>query len=139
MEQKFCEKCGKHRNLNLFSLNKSKKDGFASTCKECVRSIQNNFYIKNKDYYKQKKKDQRNNVKNKIKEYKDDIPCKDCGINYPHYVMDFDHINNDKSFNVADAITSQSWGKILLEIKKCELVCSNCHRIRTHNRSNKLE
>jgi hypothetical protein len=46
--------------------------------------------------------------------------------------MDFDH-QYDKLFNVADAVRqNQSAEKILAEIAKCEIICSNCHRERTH-------
>lgn len=31
------------------------------------------------------------------------VPCYDCGIEYPSYVMDFDHKEN-KSFNVSAAV-----------------------------------
>lgn len=60
-------------------------------------------------------------------------PCADCGRSYPHYVMDFDHVRGDKSINVADVIY-KNWSEKRLteEIAKCDVVCANCHRIRTH-------
>jgi hypothetical protein len=49
-------------------------------------------------------------------------------------VLDFDHLG-EKSYNVSDAIARVlSWARIELEIAKCEVVCANCHRIRTHER-----
>lgn len=74
----------------------------------------------------QKKKD----AINKIKEAS---PCTDCGIKYPYYVMDFDHIR-DKSFGISKMSWRSSLKNIMAEIDKCELVCSNCHRIRTQAR-----
>jgi hypothetical protein len=74
-------------------------------------------------------------TKEKIKQFLisiKDTPCLDCGIKYPHYVMDFDHIEQ-KLFSIGD-VKNRSFNKIKEEIKKCELVCSNCHRIRTWNR-----
>ena len=57
-------------------------------------------------------------------------PCKDCGRSLHHAAMDFDHIRGSKVIGVANM---WSWGrdKVLAEIEKCELVCANCHRIRT--------
>src|SRR3990167_2081058 len=58
-------------------------------------------------------------------------PCSDCERTYPPYVMDFDHVRGKKVTKVArlrDAGTPQ----LLTEIAKCDLVCANCHRIRTH-------
>ena len=62
------------------------------------------------------------------------VPCMDCGVSYPHYVMDFDHRNpKEKHFVLAEAADNNvSWERIKVEISKCDVVCSNCHRIRTH-------
>lgn len=64
-------------------------------------------------------------------------PCQDCGVEYPSYVMDFDHRpDEDKSFNIGAMVSSRpSMELFLAEIAKCDVVCSNCHRIRTHNRT----
>lgn len=69
-----------------------------------------------------------------LKEVKEKNPCMDCKISYPYYVMDFDHVRGRKHKNVAELIDTLSKKKIDEEIAKCEIVCSNCHRIRTHNR-----
>jgi hypothetical protein len=69
-----------------------------------------------------------------LKEIKEKNPCMDCKIWYPYYVMDFDHVRGRKHKNVSELIDSLSKKKIDEEIAKCEVVCSNCHRIRTHNR-----
>lgn len=61
-------------------------------------------------------------------------PCMDCGVQYPFYIMDFDHRPGEvKCFGLGDA-ESRSTAKILAEIDKCDLVCANCHRERTFNR-----
>ena len=62
-----------------------------------------------------------------------DAPCMDCGNSFPPYVMDFDHVGGDKIQNVGE-MGSYSVESILKEIAKCDLVCANCHRIRTHKR-----
>lgn len=59
----------------------------------------------------------------------------DCGKKYPPYVMDFDH--RDRRTKIAGInqminLHSYSKDKILIEINKCDLVCANCHRIRTY-------
>lgn len=60
-------------------------------------------------------------------------PCSDCKIQYPSYVMQFDHVRGEKSFDLANYGTS-STARILEESLKCDLVCSNCHAERTHHR-----
>lgn len=62
--------------------------------------------------------------------------CKDCG-NSDFRVLDFDHLPGCvKRFNIARAVgaSTRSWKAIEDEIAKCEVVCSNCHRIRTLER-----
>lgn len=50
--------------------------------------------------------------------------------------MQFDHTGNDKEGNVGEMVgKNAAWAKIEAEIAKCELVCANCHMIRTHKRS----
>lgn len=60
-------------------------------------------------------------------------PCKDCGQCFPPVCMDFDHVMEDKKF-----VLSKGWRfpkeLVEAELKKCELVCANCHRIRTEKR-----
>lgn len=66
---------------------------------------------------------------------KETTPCTDCGKNWPYYVMDFDHTSKDKTLNVSAMIAQRySMESIKAEIVKCELVCSNCHRERSHRR-----
>jgi hypothetical protein len=63
-----------------------------------------------------------------------DIPCMDCKVKYPHFVMDFDHLR-DKKFNIAKSVDDNvSWENLKQEIDKCDVVCSNCHRFRTYKR-----
>jgi len=49
--------------------------------------------------------------------------------------MDFDHrFPDEKSFNIGrDALAGRcSLEQLEREIAKCDVVCANCHRIRTH-------
>lgn len=48
--------------------------------------------------------------------------------------MDFDHVRGRKLFNVAVGAFNVTEEKLLVEIDKCDVVCANCHRQRTHER-----
>ncbi len=62
-------------------------------------------------------------------------PCSDCGQVYPSYVMDFDHVRGIKRENISSMLNyAYSWKDVVTELAKCDLVCSNCHRERTHQR-----
>lgn len=76
---------------------------------------------------------QKKQFKQRLAEMKTNAGCSDCGETN-HIVLDFDHLH-DKKYNISRMIHDGfSWKAILKEISKCEIVCANCHRIRTHNR-----
>lgn len=60
------------------------------------------------------------------------IGCVDCGYNKHPDALDFDHTDG-KTRNIG---TLRSMKRVLEEIErhKCEVVCANCHRIRTAER-----
>lgn len=64
------------------------------------------------------------------------VPCKDCGGSYPWYVMEFDHVpeRGKKVFSPCDGGCRSISKKLLDELEKCDVICSNCHSIRTHIR-----
>jgi predicted RNA-binding protein len=92
------------------------------------------WYAKNKDVQLARVKQQQQKIFEEVVNYKESNPCSDCGKKYAHYVMDFDHISDDKKKNVSSLAKRGSRKQVWEEIEKCELVCSNCHRERTHNR-----
>lgn len=57
-------------------------------------------------------------------------PCADCGQPFPLCVMDFDHVRGTKLFSLSSA-GQRALATVLAEIAKCDVVCANCHRIRT--------
>lgn len=67
-------------------------------------------------------------------------PCADCGGTFDPVCMDFDHLDpTAKEFNISEAAASGNvgWERIEAEIAKCEVVCANCHRLRSKNRGRK--
>jgi hypothetical protein len=56
----------------------------------------------------------------------------DCGKQFLPCQMDFDHRPGENKLQVVARLTSRE--AILSEIKKCDLVCANCHRLRTWTR-----
>jgi hypothetical protein len=60
-------------------------------------------------------------------------PCVDCDNHFPLNVMDFDHVRGEKLFLLCRGIY-KSLDSVIEEIKKCDLVCANCHRVRTQSR-----
>lgn len=82
---------------------------------------------------KQKAVLQKKEHKQRLVEIKQASGCVDCGITN-HIVLDFDHLK-DKKYNISQMVRDGfPWKEIKKEIEKCEVVCANCHRIRTHMR-----
>jgi hypothetical protein len=71
----------------------------------------------------------------KIRKLKEESGCVDCGEMYPHYMLEFDHLpGHEKIGNPTWVARSRSWKSALLEMEKCDIVCANCHKIRTWQR-----
>lgn len=65
-------------------------------------------------------------------------PCMDCGGSFPPEAMDYDHRPGEEKISDIGKLVGgrYSLDKIEAEIAKCDLVCSNCHRIRSKKRLN---
>lgn len=134
-----CSYCNEEKPEELFYRISSKK----SRCKACF-SAYISAYLKsrptktqkNRDYAK-KSKPQRQKISRQFLAWIKSAPCMDCGVQYPPYVMDFDHREPKASRRHAIgflANTAPSGEALMEEIYKCDLVCANCHRERTYRR-----
>jgi hypothetical protein len=133
---KVCSNCEK--NLPFESFNK-KLNGYQPYCRQCDNAKSRERYANNREHHKAviKKRTIRYRAESKewIRSLKEENPCVDCGTSYPWYVMDFDHVRGKKSGNISHMVARlNAKQKILDEIEKCEIVCSNCHRERTFKR-----
>ena len=61
------------------------------------------------------------------------VPCADCGGKFEPHQMDFDHRDpSTKSFNVMTGRAMlMSTRRLMDEVAKCDIVCANCHRVKT--------
>ena len=62
-----------------------------------------------------------------------DVPCADCGVRHPFWIMQFDHVRGKKEFELSDS-SCRALQKVKDEIAKCDIVCSNCHADRSYKR-----
>jgi hypothetical protein len=100
---------------------------------ERLRAARRKHYHANKEQYAARNQVAKEQKREYIRALKA-VPCTDCGVQYPYYVMQFDHIGSDKVANIANLI-NKGWTLLKAEVKKCEVVCANCHAERTHRRS----
>lgn len=139
---KICTICSLVKpNADFFYRNKS-KGKLHSQCKDCYvvnrRKIWKEHYHKYGSNYRERAVERSRKIKANLKaqmlEYLRDKSCTNCGVSDIR-VLEFDHIDpSKKSFSIARGIGSAlSWASILAEIAKCQILCANCHKIRTAN------
>jgi hypothetical protein len=130
-----CTRCPFRGPDSAFAIKIKSKANNTGVCKPCKATYNASWYERNKAKHVQ-------NVHANNKRYREeyraeldklkDAPCVDCGERFPPCVMDFDHIDpSSKKFSLANAPVGLSWELVLSEVAKCDLVCANCHRIRT--------
>jgi len=134
MEKRVCTKCGHRRLIKFFN---KKGTGRTARCKHCLGEDNRTAYLTSRKRRKQvidAVARRRTKLYAFIRSLKDDKRCVDCNRPYPYYVLDFDHLE-DKQFGISQ-IAKRGWSeqRILDEVKKCDLVCANCHRERTQQR-----
>jgi hypothetical protein len=126
---KICTRC--HKELEESEFNKRGKS-LQSYCRNCQKSILSTHYATHQQEYKDRNKYYKRYLENIISSYKN-RPCADCNQRFPSYVMDFDYKEgNFKSFDIS-ASSGRGRKSILFEMSKCDVVCSNCLKIRQHS------
>jgi len=87
-------------------------------------------------WYKKNKKSELEHIKKRKKEIKDwfnnlrkKLKCEKCGENHSA-VLEFHHKNKDEKNNEVAFMAYYGYSKerIMMEMKKCQVLCSNCHK-----------
>lgn len=134
--KKKCSKCGKRKPTDQFHIHKRNKDGLYYCCKSCKKEVDKVRW--EKLYYdptmkKQKKeKEQRDNrryLKNRkyIMRFKQFKGCCCCKEKEP-VVLEFHHLDQSKKHKNVTSMSGCNIDKIKNEIRKCVVICANCHR-----------
>jgi hypothetical protein len=137
-EYKACSKCKVNKLVSEFSFKNKAAGIHQSYCKECGKKLTRSHYSNNKRQYLDRNTRSYLKRRELVREIKSRA-CADCGIQYPFYVMDFDHREGEtKEYELSrvDRITIRA---LMREIEKCDVVCANCHRVRTYERRIKHE
>ena len=107
--------------------------------REATRKYHRGWYAAHAEQRRREIRDRRRRLRDMVFRAKQK-PCADCKQEYPHYVMDFDHLDGDEK--VASPLTlvmlGASEARIMAEMAKCEVVCANCHRVRTWSRRQRV-
>ena len=129
---KLCGKCGATKALSEF--HRRGPSGRQAWCRSCNAAHGRARHAANPSVFRA----YNDRCKAKSRALSDQLksrPCTDCGRSFPPYVMDLDHLpGTDKTASPSRYGRSASPHKFLAEAAKCEVVCANCHRVRTHER-----
>ncbi len=135
MDKKICCMCKKEKNFDEFYKNITRSSGIQNYCKQCNTEYVRRRYLANKVLYRERNRRLRLELRDFVDDLKRGRVCVDCGICYSPWIMDFHHLG-DKDRAVSIMVTAMCGReKLMEEISKCELVCANCHRDRTHKKN----
>lgn len=120
-----CNKCKLNKLENDFVF-KSKIKGIRHTiCKVCQREYKKKYYEKNKDSHYLRNKANKHKLIEIVKKEKEKgcLVCHEkCNV-----CLDFHHLG-DKKDNVSQLVNRGNLKRLMIEIDKCIVLCSNCHR-----------
>ena len=131
---KTCSKCQALKPATEFNFRSRAVGARHSYCRDCGKGLTHSHYARNKQSYLARNARTYSKFRELIRTAKS-RPCADCGVQYPYYVMDFDHRDGASKEFALNSVKRKTEKAILREIEQCDVVCSNCHRERTHQRS----
>jgi Zn finger protein HypA/HybF involved in hydrogenase expression len=122
------------KSLDQFPPRRRGESRLQSWCRTCFAANNARYYVEHRDVQKARllgnAARRRDENRRKAAEYLMAHPCVDCGET-DLVVLDFDHVGAKTSAVSAMIANGVSSARIEAEIKKCDVRCANCHRIRT--------
>jgi len=128
-----CSMCGLWKPQTDFH---NSRRGQFTYCRECRRAYDRRYYHERGRAARMERGRAHREAARAWMDALKDMPCTDCGQMYPAWVMHWDHLPNYEKFDdISSMVGSQRRTLVLDELKKCELVCANCHVMRTITRA----
>ena len=130
-DTKWCNRCARTLPLAAFGRNRRRRDGRQVYCRECKATVDRDWYRRRGHTQKARNRGYvRRNAKH-VWAYLLEHPCVDCGEADP-IVLEFDHARGEKVGAVSNMVRRQfSLAALDVEIAKCDVRCSNCHKRKT--------
>jgi len=131
METKKCGTCKKDlpETTEYFATRTDKKTlRYQHSCRDCHKKYRREHYLLNKKKYIDKAVVYRKKISSWFRDIKKGLRCVNCGEDR-WWVLDFHHRDpNEKENNISGMARHGSKKALLDEIKKCDVLCANCHR-----------
>jgi len=127
MRGKYCSKCQEVKEFSEFYKSKRTKDGLHGYCKVCDKKRRGEWYAKNKNLVLERQRLQRIEQREWFNDLKSKLKCEICEEQHPA-IIDFHHRDpKEKKFSLGNHRSYTKKG-ILEEMRKCDILCANCHR-----------
>jgi protein-arginine kinase activator protein McsA len=137
---KLCSKCHAEKPESDFFVRDKKTQRLHAQCKTCYQEHRTLYYATHyatyRESYLQRARLRRQKLRNIFRKnmikYLSNRVCVDCGENDIR-VLELDHLDPQlKEFTVSQAVRlGKSWDEVVQELKKCQILCANCHKKRT--------
>lgn len=129
-----CGRCGLAKDVNEFHKRGASRQTW---CKSCRRDYDAQYWRMTRDERLRRRKERVADRVTWYRELKSAMACTDCSGVFHHAAMHWDHLpGTTKTCEVSELFRRGFRCRTILdEIAKCELVCANCHAVRTFNRS----
>ena len=97
------------------------------------RQSQRDHYYRNKEQYLRRNRERKKRLKKQWLEFKGSLSCEMCGEDHIS-TFDFHHIEKHPDNRAVNKLVSDyNFKEAYEEIKKCMVLCANCHRKHHHN------
>lgn len=126
---KKCTKCKKEKSIENYSFRKKSKGTFSSICKSCHSENRKRHYRLNRGKIRNQTLLWRKNYSEWFKNLKKKLKCSLCEEK-ESCCLEFHHLDSSKKETEVSNAIKLGWSKkrVLKEIEKCAVLCSNCHR-----------
>ncbi len=130
--------CAKCRELKPPAAFHRSRTGQFSYCIKCRREYDRRYYAeRGRAPRLERHRTRMSRERDWLQELKAGRPCADCKLIFPAYAMQWDHLPDKVKIDDISRMVGRSRAVVISEIQKCELVCANCHAIRTARRATK--
>ncbi len=132
-----CVACGEMKDETEFPWWDESANRRRGTCRACKSEQQKKWYAKHKETHVANARINRERAiaeaRRFVWDYLSTHPCVHCGESNP-VVLEFDHIRGKKRMHVSEMVRrGHGLESIAEELAKCQVLCANCHRIKTSN------
>ena len=127
---KKCPDCGQLKSKEDFNKSSSRLDGLQGVCRDCSKRRNNRRYLNDQGRRSKIKiaRDRKQGFhRTLLRRFKSFWGCRICGER-DWVVLDLHHLDPSKKDMEVSKMVGYGTARLRKEIRKCCVLCSNCHR-----------